>query len=114
VPYRHIPQFPHALLPGARDRRRSFTSILLAGDRGFESASLQRRVVCEPGDDAGNRRQMTNLGFGFLLTAVSMWQMSCFSLQMGMAPVIIFGLLQGFGLGCTQVPLSRRSRNQTG
>jgi len=44
--------------------------------------------------------------FGFLLTAVSMWQMSCFSLEMGMAPVIISGLLQGFGLGCTQVPLN--------
>jgi DHA2 family multidrug resistance protein len=39
--------------------------------------------------------------FGFLLTAVSMWQMSYFSLEMGMAPVIISGLLQGFGLGCT-------------
>src|ERR1700693_5091971 len=46
------------------------------------------------------------IGFGFLLTAVSMWQMSCFSLQMGMAPVIISGLLQGFGLGCTFVPLN--------
>ena len=44
--------------------------------------------------------------FGFLLTAVSMWQMSQFSLQMGMAPVIISGLLQGFGLGCTFVPLN--------
>src|SRR6202030_1730399 len=36
--------------------------------------------------------------FGLLLTAVSMWQMSQFSLQMGMTPVIISGLLQGFGL----------------
>ena len=44
--------------------------------------------------------------FGFLLTALSMWQMSQFSLQMGMAPVIISGLLQGFGLGCTFVPLN--------
>src|SRR5690349_15036356 len=44
--------------------------------------------------------------FGLLLTAVSMWQMSCFSLQMSMAPVVISGLLQGFGLGCTQVPLN--------
>jgi len=35
-----------------------------------------------------------------------MWQMSQFSLQMGMVPVIISGLLQGFGLGCTQVPLN--------
>ena len=46
------------------------------------------------------------IGFGFLLTALSMWQMSQFSLQMGMGPVIISGLLQGFGLGCTQVPLN--------
>jgi hypothetical protein len=37
-----------------------------------------------------------------------MWQMSQFSLPMGMTPVIISGLLQGFGLGCTQV--SRFSR----
>jgi DHA2 family multidrug resistance protein len=37
------------------------------------------------------------IGFGFSLTALSMWQMSQFSLQMGMAPVIISGLLQGFG-----------------
>ncbi len=43
---------------------------------------------------------------GFLLTAASMWQMSQFSLQMGMAPVVISGLLQGFGLGCTFVPLN--------
>jgi DHA2 family multidrug resistance protein len=42
--------------------------------------------------------------FGLLLTALSMWQMSQFSLQMGMTPVIISGLLQGFGLGCTQLP----------
>jgi DHA2 family multidrug resistance protein len=46
------------------------------------------------------------IAFGFLLTALAMWQMSCFSLQMGMWPVIISGFLQGFGLGCTQVPLN--------
>ena len=44
--------------------------------------------------------------FGFALTAVSMWQMCGFSLQMGMMPVIVSGLLQGFGLGCTFVPLN--------
>src|SRR5215204_729703 len=44
--------------------------------------------------------------FGFLLTAVSMWQMTQFSLQMGPGPVVISGLLQGFGLGCTFVPLN--------
>jgi MFS transporter, DHA2 family, multidrug resistance protein len=35
-----------------------------------------------------------------------MWQMSCFSLQMDTAPVVIAGLCLGFGLGCTQVPLN--------
>src|SRR5712672_1249851 len=44
--------------------------------------------------------------FGFLLTAYAMWQMTQFSLQMGMMPVIISGLVQGLGLGCTQVPLN--------
>ena len=43
---------------------------------------------------------------GRLLITVSMWQMSCFSLQMGMAPIVVSGLLQGFGLGFTQVPLN--------
>jgi MFS transporter, DHA2 family, multidrug resistance protein len=43
---------------------------------------------------------------GFLLTVVSLWQMTGFSLQMGMGPVIVSGLLQGFGLGCTFVPLN--------
>ena len=44
--------------------------------------------------------------FGFLLTASAMWQMTQFSLQMGMVPVIVSGFVQGFGLGCTQVPLN--------
>jgi DHA2 family multidrug resistance protein len=44
--------------------------------------------------------------FGFLLTAVSMWQMTRFSLTMGPEPVIISGIIQGFGLGCTFVPLN--------
>jgi MFS transporter, DHA2 family, multidrug resistance protein len=43
---------------------------------------------------------------GLLMTIVSLWQMAGFSLQMGMAPVITSGLLQGFGLGCTFVPLN--------
>ena len=43
---------------------------------------------------------------GFLLTIFSLWQMTGFSLQMGGGPVIVSGLLQGFGLGCTFVPLN--------
>src|SRR5260370_14452773 len=46
---------------------------------------------------------------GFLLTVFSIWQMTGFSLQMGMAPVISSGVLQGFGLGCTFVPLNTLS-----
>ncbi|HEX3954564.1 MAG TPA: DHA2 family efflux MFS transporter permease subunit [Stellaceae bacterium] len=44
--------------------------------------------------------------FGFCLTAASMWQMCGFTLQMGPGPVIFSGMLQGFGLGCTFVPLN--------
>jgi MFS transporter, DHA2 family, multidrug resistance protein len=43
---------------------------------------------------------------GFLLTVLSLWQMTGFSLQMGTWPVIFSGVLQGFGLGCTFVPLN--------
>jgi MFS transporter, DHA2 family, multidrug resistance protein len=43
---------------------------------------------------------------GFALTALGAWQMSGFSLGMGMAPLITTGMLQGFGLGCTFVPLN--------
>ncbi len=44
--------------------------------------------------------------FGFLLTAFAMWQMTGFSLLMDPRPVIVSGLIQGFGLGCTFVPLN--------
>ncbi len=43
---------------------------------------------------------------GFVLTAVSMWQMAHFSLLMDPVPIVVSGLLQGFGLGCTFVPLN--------
>jgi DHA2 family multidrug resistance protein len=43
---------------------------------------------------------------GLALTALSLWQMAGFSLQMGMGPVLVSGMLQGFGLGCTFVPLN--------
>jgi DHA2 family multidrug resistance protein len=43
---------------------------------------------------------------GLGLTAVSLWQMTGFSLQMGMGPFITTGLLQGFGLGFVFTPLS--------
>ena len=40
------------------------------------------------------------------LTAISLWQMTGFSLQMGTMPFITTGLLQGFGLGFVFTPLS--------
>jgi DHA2 family multidrug resistance protein len=43
---------------------------------------------------------------GLLATVVSMWQMTGFSLQMGMGPIITSGMLQGFGLGFVFTPLS--------
>jgi DHA2 family multidrug resistance protein len=43
---------------------------------------------------------------GFLLTAASLWQMTGFSLYMGSGPILFAGFAQGFGLGCTFVPLN--------
>src|SRR3954468_1225168 len=43
---------------------------------------------------------------GFLLTAASLWQMTGFSLQMGSGPILFAGFAQGFGLGCSFVPLN--------
>jgi MFS transporter, DHA2 family, multidrug resistance protein len=43
---------------------------------------------------------------GLGVTAVSLSQMTGFSLQMGMGPVISSGVLQGFGLGFVFTPLS--------
>jgi DHA2 family multidrug resistance protein len=41
-----------------------------------------------------------------VLTAISLDQMSGFSLLMGMSPIVVSGLIQGFGLGLVFVPLS--------
>jgi DHA2 family multidrug resistance protein len=43
---------------------------------------------------------------GLTATAVALWQMTGFSLQMGMGPIIWTGVLQGFGLGFVFTPLS--------
>jgi DHA2 family multidrug resistance protein len=43
---------------------------------------------------------------GLLLTAVSQWQMTGFSLTMGPELVLVSGVLQGFGLGFIFTPLS--------
>ena len=43
---------------------------------------------------------------GLAVTALSLWQMTGFALGMGMGLVLASGILQGFGLGCTFVPLN--------
>ncbi|HZT86741.1 MAG TPA: DHA2 family efflux MFS transporter permease subunit [Stellaceae bacterium] len=43
---------------------------------------------------------------GFLLTAASLWQMTGYSLYMGSGPILFASFAQGFGLGCTFVPLN--------
>src|SRR6201993_856594 len=43
---------------------------------------------------------------GLLVTAIALWQMSGFSLYMGTSPIIVTGVLQGFGLGFVFTPLS--------
>jgi MFS transporter, DHA2 family, multidrug resistance protein len=43
---------------------------------------------------------------GLALTVASLWQMTGFSLAMGMGPILSSGVLQGFGLGFVFTPLS--------
>ncbi len=43
---------------------------------------------------------------GLVLTGLSLWQMTGWSLYMGMSPVVLSGLLQGFGMGFIFTPLS--------
>jgi DHA2 family multidrug resistance protein len=43
---------------------------------------------------------------GLSLTAFSLWQMTHFSLLMNETPIIVSGVLQGFGIGLSYVPLS--------
>jgi len=43
---------------------------------------------------------------GLAVTALALWQMTGFTMQMGMGPIIVSGLLQGFGLGFVFTPLS--------
>jgi DHA2 family multidrug resistance protein len=43
---------------------------------------------------------------GLAMTAAAQWQMTSFSLDMGVEPVILSGLTQGFGIGCIFVPIN--------
>jgi DHA2 family multidrug resistance protein len=49
------------------------------------------------------------IGAGFACTAVSLWQMSHFDLQMDGRPVFWSGVVQGFGTGVAYVPMAAMS-----
>ena len=46
------------------------------------------------------------VGIGLVIGAYSLWQMSHWSLAMGMGPVIVSGLVQGLGMGLIFIPLN--------
>lgn len=46
------------------------------------------------------------VGTGLAIAAFSLWQMSHWSLAMGMKPVIVSGLVQGLGMGLIFIPLN--------
>jgi len=46
------------------------------------------------------------LSIGLGVTILAQWQMTGFSLLMGVSPIILSGITQGFGLGFIFVPLS--------
>lgn len=46
------------------------------------------------------------IGIGFVLTALSMWQMTQFSLDMNGTPVFWSGIFQGLGTGIAYVPMA--------
>jgi DHA2 family multidrug resistance protein len=46
------------------------------------------------------------IGTGLAMTAFSLWQMTQFSLQMNMSPVVWSGLIRGFGMGIVWVPMA--------
>jgi MFS transporter, DHA2 family, multidrug resistance protein len=78
------------------------TSGLLMTPRGFGTMAamfLVGRLI----NRVGERRLIL---FGLAITAASLWQMTSFSLEMGTWLVLTSGFLQGFGLGCTFVPLN--------
>jgi MFS transporter, DHA2 family, multidrug resistance protein len=46
------------------------------------------------------------VGTGLAIASYSLWQMSHWSLEMGMRPVIVSGLIQGLGMGLVFIPLN--------
>src|ERR1700758_4862152 len=95
----------NALLPTMLQNLMSYPALttgLVTAPRGI--GSMAAMFLVAPLINRVDNRLI--IGFGLLMTSAAMWQMSQFSLQMGMMPIVISGLMQGFGLGCTQVPLN--------
>src|SRR5207302_249380 len=78
------------------------SEIWIEAPRGF-GTMLAMFLVARMIDKVDNRLFIL---VGFLLTAASLWQMTGFSLLMGSGPLIFASFAQGFGLGCTFVPLN--------
>src|SRR5215475_8943843 len=79
-----------------------FDAGWMMAPRGF-GTMLAMFIVARMIDRVDNRLFIL---VGFLLTAASLWQMTGFSLQMDSWPILFAGFAQGFGLGCTFVPLN--------
>jgi DHA2 family multidrug resistance protein len=94
-----------ALLPTMLQQQMNypvFTTGIVVSPRAFGSM-IAMFVVARVINRVDNRLIIL---FGLVLTAIAMWQMTGFSLEMDWWPLVVSGLLQGFGLGCTFVPLN--------
>ena len=56
---------------------------------------------------AGKVDARITVGFGFVITIVSLWQMTQWGLMMDWKPVFMTGLLQGFGMGFVFIPMNQ-------
>ena len=79
-----------------------FDAGWMMAPRGF-GTMLAMFIVARLIDKVDNRLFIL---VGFLMTAASLWQMTGYSLYMGSGPILFAGFAQGFGLGCTFVPLN--------
>src|SRR3974377_488754 len=79
-----------------------FDAGWMMAPRGF-GTMLAMFIVARMIDRVDNRLFIL---VGFLLTAASLGQMTGYSLYMGSGPILFAGFAQGFGLGCTFVPLN--------
>ena len=79
-----------------------FDAGWMMAPRGF-GTMLAMFIVARLIDKVDNRLFIL---VGFLMAAASLWQMTGYSLYMGSGPILWAGFAQGFGLGCTFVPLN--------